>query len=210
MPSATGNYLVKASWAGNSTYLGATTIISLAVIPYQEQSVFSVMSNSTISALAFNSTSLELSFTVTGETGTEGYVKVTIAQSLVPNIADVEVYFDGNQAEYSAVSKDDAWILTFTYTHSTHYITVNLKTAITGIPLDPTWIYIMTAVVVIALISGIILIKRRKPKSEKKTLPSSSKKIQKRNHTQKEPHHPNRIRRSAKQDSQHEQNKQRP
>jgi len=169
MPSATGNYLVKASWAGNSTYLGTTTTINLAVIPYQEQSVFSVMSNSTISALAFNSTSLELSFSVTGETGTTGYVKVAIAKSLVSNIADVKVHLDGNQTEYSATSQDDAWILTFTYTHSTHHVIVDLKTAITtGKPLDPTWIYIMIAVVVIALVSGIILVKRRKPKSQKR------------------------------------------
>lgn len=164
MPSATGNYLVKASWAGNSTYLGATTIINLAVIPYQEQSVFVVESNSTISALAFNSTSLELSFTVSGEAGTVGYVKVTIAKSLISNIADVKVYIDGNRTEYSATSQENAWILTLTYAHSTHHITVTLKTAVTGMPFDSTWIYITAAIVLIALVSVIILAKRRKPK----------------------------------------------
>lgn len=178
IPPATGYFTVKAVWAGNSTHFGTSNSVSLSTIPYQNQHIFSVESNSTISSLAFNATSLELSFTVTGETGTTGYVKVTIAKSLVSNIADVKVYLDGNQTEYSATSQDDAWILTFTYTHSTHHVTVNLKTAITtGKPLDPTWIYIMTAVVVIALISGIILVKRRKPKSEKEAVTSSSKNV---------------------------------
>jgi len=178
VPSATGNYLVRASWAGNSTYPESSTIVSLAVTSSEEKNVFAVESNSTISALAFNSTSLELSFTVSGPTGTRGYVKVTIAKSLISNIADVKVYLDGNQTEYSATSQDDAWILTFTYTHSTHHVRVNLKTAIiTGRPLDPTWIYIMITVVVIALISGIILVKRRKPKSEKEAVTGSSKNV---------------------------------
>lgn len=165
MPSATGNYIVKAKWAGNSTYLGATRTVNLAVAPYEGQNVFSVESNSTISALTLNATSLELSFSVSGETGTRGYVKVTIAKSLISNIADIKVYLDGNQIEYSATSQDDVWILTFTYTHSTRYVTIDLKTAIiTGIPPDLTWIYIMTALIVIAILSGIVIIKRSKQK----------------------------------------------
>jgi len=166
MPSATGNYLVKATWTGNSTYPGTTIVVNLAVIPFQEQNVFSVTSNSTISALAFNSSSLELSFTVSGEIGTRGYVKVTIAKSLISNIADVKVYLDGNQTEYSVTSQDDAWILIFTYTHSTRHVTIDLKPAsITGIPPELTpWIYLMTALIVIALLSGIAIIKRSKQK----------------------------------------------
>ena len=166
IPPATGYFTVKAVWTGNATHFGANNNISLSTIPYQNQYVFSVESNSTISALVFNSTSLELSFTVSGETGTRGYVKVTIAKSLVSNIADVKVYLDGNQTEYSATSQDDACILTFTYTHSTRYVTIDLKTAIiTGIPPNLTpWIYLMTALIVIALLSGILIIKRSKQK----------------------------------------------
>lgn len=163
MPQATGNYLVKAAWAGNATYPESTKIINLAVTSSGEENVFAVESNSTISALAFNSTSLELSFTVSGETGTIGYVKVTIAKSLISNIADVKVYLDGNQTEYSATSQDDAWILTFTYTHSTHNVTIDLKTAtVNGRP-SPL-IYFIAAAIIITVISGIIIIKRSKQK----------------------------------------------
>lgn len=126
MPSATGNYLVRAIWSGNATHPGATTIINLAVIPFKEQNVFSVTSNSTVSELAFNSTSRELSFTVTGPSGTTGYVNVYIAKSLIDNIADVKVYLDGDQLNYTATSLDDSWLLHFTYSHSTHKVNINL------------------------------------------------------------------------------------
>lgn len=173
IPPATGFFTVKAVWTGNTTHFGATNNISLSTIPYQNQYVFSVESNSTISALAFNSTSLELSFTVSGESGTRGYVKVTIAKSLISNIADVKVYIDGNQTEYSATSQDDAWILTFTYTHSIHQVTIDLKPEIVNGRPSPL-IYFITAVIVIALISGIVITKRRKQKpSQEEPLVSS-------------------------------------
>ena len=129
MPYATGNYLVRAIWSGNATYWETNTTVSLAVTPFKEQSVFSVTSNSTVSELAFNSTSRELSFTVTGPTGTTGYVNVYIAKTLVDNIADVKVYLDGDQLNYTATSLDDSWLLHFTYRHSTHTIAISLGLA---------------------------------------------------------------------------------
>jgi len=126
MPSATGNYLVRATWAGNSTYPETTTIVNLAVLPFEEQNVFSVTSNSTISELAFNSTSRELSFTATGPSDTIGYVKVYIAKTLVDNIADLKVYLNGDQLNYTGTSLDDSWLLHFTYLHSTHKVTISL------------------------------------------------------------------------------------
>jgi len=126
MPSATGNYLVRATWSGNSTYPGANTTINLAVTQFEEQNVFSVTSNSTVSELAFNSTSRELSFTVTGPSGTIGYINVHIAKTLIDNIADVTVYLDGDQLNYTVTSIDDSWRLHFTYLHSTHEVTISL------------------------------------------------------------------------------------
>jgi len=41
MPSATGNYFVRATWSGNATYPETTTIINLAATHFQEQHVFS-------------------------------------------------------------------------------------------------------------------------------------------------------------------------
>ncbi len=94
---ATGTFTIKAEWAGNATYSGASGNLTLSSLPLMNLYVFSVESNSTVSALAFNTTSSELSFTVSGPSGTKGYVKVSIAKSLVENVSDVKVYLDGER-----------------------------------------------------------------------------------------------------------------
>lgn len=126
VPSATGNYLVRASWTGNSSFLGASATVALAVIPFEEQNVFSVTSNSTISELTFESASRELSFQVSGPSGTPRYVNVYIPRTLVENIADVKVKLDDEQTNYAATSLDDSWLLHFTYIQNTHKIIVGL------------------------------------------------------------------------------------
>lgn len=129
IPTATGTFQVKAEWVGNATLAGSESNVTLSCIPALDQYVFSVESNSTISALAFNTTSQELSFTASGPSGTTGYAKVTIAKSLVSNITNIRVYLDNNQTEYSITSTDDSWLLMFNYTHSTHTVRVDLSTS---------------------------------------------------------------------------------
>ena len=135
MPSVTGNYLINATYVGNSTYPRASTVVTLVVTPYPSenaQDVFSVASNSTVSDLAFNSTSGQLSFTVSGPSGTTGYANVYISRSLVNDTSNIKTYIDGNAISYTVTSTDDSWILHFTYHHSTHEITINLNNASTS------------------------------------------------------------------------------
>jgi outer membrane protein assembly factor BamB len=154
IPSATGTFLVRASWAGYYPFVAAESSKMLSVIAYDDQYVFSVSSNSTLSALAFNSTSRELSFTVTGETGTTGFVKVAIAKSLVANIADLRVYLDGASLDYTVESTDSSWVLDFIYTHSTHSVTINLGNLhVSPSELFPiTWL--IAAVVIVAVVGA--------------------------------------------------------
>ena len=126
MPSVTGNYIVKAAWNGNSNYSAVSTTVNLVVIPFQDQSIFSVASNSTVSALFFNSTSNVLSFTVSGPSNTRGFVDVAIAKNLVANITSLKISLDGKQLNYTASPTIDSWLLHFTYSHSTHSVTINL------------------------------------------------------------------------------------
>ena len=130
IPTASGNFSVMAEWRGNQTYLGTQTLVSLSILPYLNQYVFSVESNSTISALAFNSTSYELVFTATGEPDTRGYAKVAIAKNLIQNVENIRVYLDGNLLNYTLTSTENSWILNFDYSHSTHKLTVNLIEAV--------------------------------------------------------------------------------
>jgi peptidoglycan/xylan/chitin deacetylase (PgdA/CDA1 family)/PKD repeat protein len=89
--------------------------------------IFSVASNSTVSDLSFNLTSLELSFTVAGPSGTTGLTRVTIAKTLVANVTNLKVFLDEKPLQYSVTETGDSWVVSFTYTHSTHYITLALN-----------------------------------------------------------------------------------
>ena len=135
LPSVTGNYFINATYTGDITYLGATAVFTFVVTPYPSknaQNVFSVASNSTVSDLVFNSTSGELSFTVSGASGTTGYADVYISKSLVNDISTVKACIDGNTINYTITSTVEAWILHFVYHHSTHEVTINLNNATTS------------------------------------------------------------------------------
>ena len=92
MPTATGTFVLKATYQGNETYPNTNSFVNLAVIAYEAKNVFSVVSNSTVSALAFNSSSNVLSFTVSGPSGTSGFANIQVAKSLVGNIANLKIY----------------------------------------------------------------------------------------------------------------------
>jgi len=89
-------------------------------------SPFSIVSNSTISEFTFDSVAKILSFTVGGPSGSIGCTNITIQKNLIANISELVIYIDGNQANYTAASTDDAWFLTFSYHHSMHTILVIL------------------------------------------------------------------------------------
>lgn len=126
IPPATGYFTIKVEWIGNTTHVGINNTTTLSSLTYDDQYVFAVESNSTISELAFNTTNWLLSFTATGPNCTEGYVKVTVAKNLVFNTINIRVYLNDEQSEYSITSTDDSWLVTFDYTHSTHQVVIDL------------------------------------------------------------------------------------
>jgi predicted amino acid dehydrogenase len=165
----TGNYLINATYAGDSTHSRASTIVNLAVTPFASQDtqeVFSVASNSTVSDLVFNSTSRELSFTVTGISGTTGYVEVNIAKTLVDDITSVKAYIDGNGIEYTTTSTADSWLLQFNYHHSTHTIILDLgqtePESLAEISQAP--LAVGGAIGVVAIAATIVVTKKKAPK----------------------------------------------
>ncbi len=91
LPSATGNLLIKAVFDGNNEYSNARSIVSLAIAESdEEESLFSVSSNSTLSELYFNTNTRELSFSVSGENGTTVYVDVYIPKTLMSDISGLK------------------------------------------------------------------------------------------------------------------------
>ncbi|MCW4019040.1 MAG: hypothetical protein NWF00_10255 [Candidatus Bathyarchaeota archaeon] len=121
-------------------------------LPNEDTNVFFVESNSTVSELVFNSTSSELCFTVSGPSGTTGYVELTIAKTLVPKIEDIRVYLDGDQLYYEAVSKDNSWLLKFNYQHSIHQVTVDLAANSVEAPSANNWDWAVLATAAVALV----------------------------------------------------------
>ena len=169
-PTVTGNFLVKAKFAGNCEYSQVKTVVNLAVTPAdQQENVFSVSSNSTISQLAFNSTTNELSCGVSGEDGTTGYVDVFIPKSLIADISSLIVYIDDQQINYTSTSLDDSWVLHLAYHHSEHKVTLSLNSlaAVTdqtsptiaenGLPY-PT---VVAVAFVVALVAAVTMLAKR-------------------------------------------------
>jgi hypothetical protein len=156
--AASGTFTLKAEWNGDTDYLGASNTITLSFLPYENQNVFLVESNSTVSALAFNSTSSDLSFTVSGPSGTAGYVKATIAKSLISNAENIEVHLDENQLNYEVTPNANSWLLTFNYLHSAHQVRINLAnaggTTLLGIEY---WMWAVVAIIVMSGVSGFII-----------------------------------------------------
>ncbi len=166
-PSVTGNYVLKAVWPGNSEYSTTDEIINFAITPFEEQSVFSVTSNSTLSGLSFDSETKDLSFSTTGPDGSTGYVNVVIPKSLVPDISTVHVFLDGNQISYNSVSQNDAWVVSISYHQSSHDLRLELeKTAsaqnIIGISPDTLVLVIAIIGAAIAVILAVALLVRKR------------------------------------------------
>jgi hypothetical protein len=131
MPSASGDYLVRAVYLGDNVYSSAVTTVNFAVQPLQNQNqnVFSVTSNSTLTNLAYDSSHNSLSFGVSGDSGTIGYAQICIPKSLLPNVATLQISLDNSIISYSSFSNGNVWLITIYYHHSSHNIVMALTPA---------------------------------------------------------------------------------
>lgn len=169
---ASGTFTLRTEWNGDQTHLNTSNSTNLSFLPYQNNQAFFVESNSSVSALAFNNESSTLSFNVTGASGTTGFVKFTVAKSLLTNNQDLQAYIDGKQFNYSATSTNDSWVFTFFYSHSTHQIDINLP-MITSSTQPAGNIVILAVIVLIlgtllAIITSLLLSSKNSPKMQRK------------------------------------------
>jgi hypothetical protein len=164
-PDATGNYMLKATIDPSSTYNGASKTVNLALAPDSGHYLFSVTSNSTITQFAFNSTSNQLSFTASGPSNTKGYITLYIPKSLLSNITDLKAYVDGNQVQFSSQSQDDSWLISLTYSHSQHAITLQIGDGKTTQPIGESLplglIIAIPVVAIVAVVVAVIAFKKR-------------------------------------------------
>lgn len=177
LPTVTGNYQLKAVYRGSENYLGTSNTINFAIEPFANQNVFSVTSNSTVTGLFFDSANDELRLNVTGTSGTVGYVNVYIPKSILSDVSSLKVSLDGNQIQYTNQSQNDCWLISFTYHHSSHAVTISLGSS----TLNPStttsqtdvfgldWVKIgilvfMAAILAVVAVTAIKLLSRKTPK----------------------------------------------
>ena len=172
MPAATGNYLLRLSYVGNATrgLRGTAVYSTLAVTAAEENYVFSVVSNSTVSDLAFNSTDKTLSFMVSGPSGTTGYTEVVIGKALIGDINELKVSLDKNPANYSVTSTDTTYTLHLTYSHSTHKVAIALGAAPFNQPSLTTPLSLGILALILAIATAKIILKKH-PKLDTTSLP---------------------------------------
>ncbi|MHA1728885.1 MAG: right-handed parallel beta-helix repeat-containing protein, partial [Promethearchaeota archaeon] len=155
LPTVSGKYEITAQWGEYQE------IITLAVTSHKDESVFSVVSNSVVTGLAFNSEEMTLSFKVNGTSGTWGFVNVTITKTLVENAADLMVTLDGENLTYNVISTNGAWVLNFVYLHSSHDVAIGIDSTQGGgetqIPGYNLWVLIISVSVL-----SVIVIKKMK------------------------------------------------
>jgi hypothetical protein len=160
-PASPGNYSINVSWEGNENFQRTEASINLAVAPLEEKYVFSVISDSSVSGLGFNSTSKILGFTLEGASGTMGFANVTIAESLIAETAGLKLYLDGNQKDYTATSSDTAWLLHFTYQHSAHSVTIDLSQSATPFLQTPFGIATVIGTVVVVILGATVWVYKK-------------------------------------------------
>lgn len=174
IPTATGNFMVKAGWQGDENYSAAYDIKNVSVLRGSEETVFMAESNSTLSSLSLNSTLNEISFTVSGPSGTTGYVRFLLSTSPLNDLADVKVYKDGVLTYCTVTSVGDQTILYITYSHSSHELRISLpEYAEAGNSENPDstlstlLLYVLGSIVIAAVIALPMLVVAllRKPKS---------------------------------------------
>ncbi len=123
---ATGKFMVKATWPGNDFYAPNSDALNISILQDSGQNLFTAESNSTLSSLGFNATSKEIAFSVSGPTGSTGYVRFTVSKGLLGNQSDYKIYLDERQVNFTVSTMGDVFIFYFEYPHSSHLVTIAL------------------------------------------------------------------------------------
>jgi hypothetical protein len=163
IPNATGNYLMCAQWEGNLTLHWINATISLALTPDSAGNVFSVISNSTLADLTYDSETQELSF-ITNGTSSTGYVYACIPKALLSNIQALQVNIDGKSIAFGSESQNDVWIVSCVYAQSEHIFTIQIPfmQALDSDTIPWNVIAIVLVIVVLIVILAIAVIIRRR------------------------------------------------
>jgi hypothetical protein len=125
--------------------------------------VLSVETNSVVTDLIYNSNGNFLHFKVSGENGTEGYMKVIISKDLVSDVAKLRIKIDSDFVEFTLNETEDSYVLYLTYHHSTHEVFAYLDYEGGAEKADPLMNLLISLVLVIGVmgIMTVALLRRK-------------------------------------------------
>ena len=152
--------MLKAEWMGDESHGGTYETKNVSVAVGTDEALFLAESNSTLSALAFNSTSKEISFTASGPSGTTGYVRFLVSKTLIANLTEFTVFLDGRQIQFNATSQGNMQSLYFTYSHSTHNILIRLPSS--AVPEFPSVTILVSLSIMVATAGLLVYHKKHK------------------------------------------------
>jgi hypothetical protein len=155
IPTATGNFVMKAEWKDSESGSKAVVTKSISILRSASKSLFYVESNSTLSSMSFNATENVVSFNVSGSSGTMGSVKFIVSKELVPDPDVLQVYLDNRELEYTVVSGDGVWVLNFFYTHSMHDVLIKMQTSNGDFPLLYTVLIVFVSISASSVVLGL-------------------------------------------------------
>jgi len=163
-PNSTGNYIMNAHWDGNDTLHRIDAKVNLALISDSSGNQFSVMSNSNITNIAYNSATQVISFNTNGTSDSESYFYACIPKALVNDVQTLKVNVDGAQVQFASESQPDVWVLSALYSKTEHAITVQIPSVQVISPTNIPWtaIVIVAAIIVVALLAVVVVLRRRR------------------------------------------------
>jgi hypothetical protein len=135
-----------------------------------------VMTNSSVSIVVFNTTAGQLTITVAGVEGTKGYMNISAPKAFIPQAKDIKIYLNSAPVNFNFTIKDPYAIAELKYEHSKHELKLSFPawigeepklTFIKEISIAPTttpWhhLILITFLVLTAVCSTIFFLKRTK------------------------------------------------
>jgi outer membrane protein assembly factor BamB len=135
-----------------------------------------VMTNSSVSIVIFNTTAGQLTIIVAGVEGTTGYMNISAPKAFIPQAEDIKIYLNSAPVNFNFTIKDQYAVAELTYEHSKHELKLSFPvwigdepnlTLIKEISSTPTtpWHYlalIIISVLIIILCTTIFFLKRIK------------------------------------------------
>jgi hypothetical protein len=162
-PPYTGYYLLLASLTPSATWNEAWANATLTIIAAPSEGMLTLQSNSTLTDSTFNEAKKELSFTVTGPTGTSGYVNVSIPREMVDKASSIKLTMDGTEVQFQLGQNASAYTIWFGYTHSSHHLVLSFGAAQSGDQTNSLLLPILAIVIVALLaISAVWILRRRR------------------------------------------------